>query len=70
MPNPTVVSGGTICSSTDQTFYCRMSRLTSEFHMVISVAMWFIIMPLILVYYLQKHGIISIKFLSKYIKPN
>jgi len=63
------IQSGTICSSTDQTSFCKMSRLTSEFHMITSVAIWFIFMPLLLVYYLQVHGVISIKFLSKYIKP-
>ena len=40
--------GATMCSPVDQTFYCRMSRLTGEVDMVFSL----IFIPALIAFYL------------------
>ena len=42
--------GGTMCSPTDQTFYCKLSRFTGEAQMIFSL----LFIPLLLIYYLYK----------------
>ena len=43
--------GGTVCSTEDNSFYCRLGRFTAEVRMIIYLILWSFIIFVLPIYY-------------------